>query len=156
MTAWLGIHLGPENTASRGWKTAAGVAVTPSSIGLWILLTGAHSSSGRSFITLRTPCKCKREPFLTPTPPIPFDLAGEGEHTASDTEELNHIFFFFPPSPFPRCTELNLIRCYITSVRGCMANLIKKKQCVSPSLADSFTSWHLWEKTPLRHILQPL
>ena len=33
-------------------------------------------------------------------------------------------------------------------VRGCMANLIKKKQSVSPTLTDSFTSWRLWEKTP--------
>lgn len=73
-------------------------------------------------------------------------------NTLSLTRELNHIFFFL----FPRCTELNLIRCYITSVRGCLVNLIKKKQCVSPSLADSFTSRHLWEKTPLRRVLQPL
>lgn len=50
---------------------------------------------------LRSHCKRKKEPFLTPTPPISFDLAGEGEHTASDTEELNHGFFFssFPDAP---------------------------------------------------------
>lgn len=91
--------------------------------------------------------------FLTLAPPISPDRAAAREHAAFDMEELNHIFFFFL---FPRCTELNLIRCYITSARCCMANLIKKNQYASPTLADSFTSWRLWEKTALRRILQPL
>lgn len=85
-------------------------------------------------------------------PPIFYGPAAACEYAGSDTKELNHIFFFL----FHTCTELNLIRCYITAVRGCVANLIKKKQCVSPMRSDSFTSWRLWEKTPLRHILQPL
>lgn len=138
--------------SSRGRKTAAGPAPISHRLGntagrCWLLFRNTFRN------TLQSPQNAKKSLFPQWRLPVSFDLAGAREHTASDTEELNHIFFF---PLFPRCTELNLIRCYITSVRGCMANLIKKKQCVSPSLADSFTSWHLWEKPPLRHILQPL
>lgn len=84
-----------------------------------------------------------------PFPPI-WRLQASTLHLTGRDLIISSLFLL------PRCTDLNLIRCYITSARGCAANLIKKKQRVSPSLADSFTSWRQWEKTPLRRILQPL
>lgn len=152
MTAWLGIHSGPQNTAAEGGKQLQDLLRSRTALG--ILLAAAGSSSGICFVTLCSRRKMQRRAFShNGASPFP-SIWQEQANTLPLTQRNLIISSFFPL--FPRCTELNLIRCYITSVRGCMANLIRKKQCVSPSLADSFTSWHLWEKPPLRHILQPV